>query len=277
MTNLEEGLFIPIAIPFKRYHELEGQVQEYNINFRSEDSSLDDLIDFISYDFVHRVNLCFIGKINPKIVSTANKVKDCIYVRVMPEQCFQVTELRDNDVRFFYDSTMSPSCYSELAEYIHMGVSDVYIVDDLTYNLEDVKKLCHSHNVHLRTILNRMPMTTLNKGKDVKSTIYRPQDIELLKQYYDVFEFDCGEPYNWNIFNVVYKAFFINQNWYGNLAEINPDIQFVFHNEQVLPHYTAYKTKCQRVCDQRVNNPCKKCEQFINIGNTLFDKGVALK
>lgn len=272
-----ENTVFPIAIPFKRFDNLEGKIKEYNIKFRTDDSSLDDLIDFISLDYINRVNIQFSDKINIKVVNTVNKIKNCVYVRVLPEQWPQISELQENEVKFFLDSSMPVSSYSQLAEAMDMGVSDIYIADDLTYNLKDVRYICESNCVQLRTILNRIPMTTLNKGKDVKSTIYRPQDIDYIEQYYDVFEFDCGDPYNWNVFDVLFKAFFINKNWYGNLAEINPDIQFHFPNEQVLNYYTYYKTNCERVCDKRKSNPCKKCEQFMNIGKILREKGIALK
>lgn len=269
----------PIAIPFKRHHELEGKVKEYNIVYRTDDSRMDDLIDFVSLPFVERVNVEFMGKIPIKIVQTVNKIKDCIYVRILPHQWVVVDKLQEEGIRFFFDSNITAGSYCKLDEILEMGVTDVYISDDLTYNLKEVQDYCHKRNVQLRLVVNRIPMTTINKGSDLRSPIYRPQDMSTLKRYYDVFEIDCGKPYNWHIFNVEFKSYFVNEYWHGNLAELNRDITLFggFPNDHFHNAYTLGKLNCQRVCSQRITNHCNKCEQYYDIAKTFIEKGVAFK
>lgn len=272
MTNMK----YPIAIPFNRFNKLEGKIKEYNILFRTDDSSLEDLIQFITLPFIERVNIQFTNKINIKIIQTVNNIKDCLYVRVMPEHWPQISELQDNKIRFFLDGSMPVSTYTQLAEAFDLGVSDIYIADDLNYNLDDVSKICKEKNIQMRLILNRIPATTLTKGSDVKSPIYRPQDMDILEKYFNVFEFDCDDPYNWNEFNVLFKAFFINKYWHGDLSELNHDIQIDFPNDQIMLNYSFSKMNCGRRCDSRASNKCKKCQQFYDIRTMLLDKGVAL-
>lgn len=276
---MPKSLNFNVAAPFKRYHELEGQFAEYNIEYRSDDSRLDDLIDFISLPFIKRVNVHFDNKVMIKDMGVANRVKECIYVRLSADQWFATKSLKEAGIPFFFDATLPVSTYCQLDEMINLGVSDVYIADDLTYNLQEVSDYCHTHNVNMRLVLNRIPLTTFDKGKSVKSPIYRPQDTDVLSHYFDVFEFDCGDPYDWNKFDVYVKAYCLNCQWHGNLAELNQDIMLEggFPNDSLIPNYTDYKMNCERVCNVNINNHCRKCEQFFEIGKEFKDKGAVFR
>lgn len=279
MNNTELEEIYPIAVPFKRYHELEGHIKEYNLLFRTDDSRMEDLIDFVTLPFVERVNIEFTTKISTQIIKTVDKIKDCLYVRVRPDQWTFVKTLQAEGIRFFFDVSMPATSYCELDKFIEMGVSDIYIADDLTYNLKDVHSYCLGHDVQTRIIINRIPLTTLDKGTSVKSPMYRPQDTDVLRQYYDVFEFDCDESWDWHKFNVLFKTYFIKKDWHGNLAEINPDIQLEggYPNDAIIPGYTEYKMNCERACSKRMSNHCRKCQQFFEIGKILVEKGVGFK
>lgn len=270
-------MIYPIAVPFQRFDSLEGAIKEYNIEFRTDDSRLDDLIDFISLPFVYRVNIHFDSKVPVHIIEIANKVKDCVYVRLSPDQWFEAKGLKENDVRFFFDSSMPVSNICQLTEFIKMGVSDVYIADDLVYMLPRVGKYCSQENVNVRMVLNRIPLTTFDKGDDPRSLMCRPQDTYHLLDYIDTFEFDCYDEnnnYQWNVFDVLFKAFFVNQYWHGDLSELNPDIHLPhgFPNDSITPEYTGYKVDCGRRCG--LGSSCRKCQQFYDIGIEFKNKEV---
>lgn len=272
MSNIE---FYPIAIPFKRHHqELEGKVKEYDIVFRSDDSRIEDLIEFISLPFVKRVNIEFQGKVVPKVIQTASMIKDCLYVRLMPTQWNEAEKLKKEGICFFFDSLVPATSLCILDELISLGVSDVYLSDDLMYNLKEVSKTCHARGVQTRLILNHIPLTTFDKGKNPKSPMFRPQDVSYLEKFFDVFEFDCGKPYDWHVFNVMFKSYFIKRVWHGNLAELNHDINLEkgFPNDFILPEANLHKMNCQRVCDMRETNKCRKCEQMLEMGYTFLEK-----
>lgn len=281
MNNLDipDKEIYPVAIPFKRFHELEGCVKEYNIIFRTDDSRLEDLIDFASLPFIERINVEFTDGVPVQIVNTVNKVKDCLYVRLKPDQWPLAKNLKEENIKFFFDVSMPVTSYCELDMFINMGVTDVYIADDLTYDLKNVHEYCAGNGVQTRLIINRIPLTILDKGTSVKSPMYRPQDTDILKEYYDIFEFDCGDPWDWHKFNVLFKTYFITKDWYGNLAEINPDIQLKggFPNPSIIPDYTDYKMNCERVCSRRIKNRCRKCEQFFDIGKILVERNIVLR
>lgn len=130
-------------------------------------------------------------------------------VRIMPGQFNQMDELRNRDIQFFFDEAAMP-CYSLplLDAMVTWGISDIYIYDNLCYNMEEVKKKCEENNIHTRLIINSIPSISPNKNNDVKAPIYCPRDADIIAKYIDILEFDCWNDniYNWHLFNVLYKT-----------------------------------------------------------------------
>lgn len=132
------------------------------------------------------------------------------------------------------------------------------------------------NNVRLRLILNRIPSSSIQKGQDCTTPIYRPQDLEVLKQYFDIFEFDCGEPYDWHKFNVYWRAWFERGRWHGNIKEINPDLKIDLFNDQLLPNFTENKMTCRRRCFSEIDYRCNRCHRLYNIHKTFLENGLYL-
>lgn len=268
---------ISLAIPFKLNHELNSVVQEFNIRFDKNKNSLEKLIDFVQEYPDKRINISFPAGVHVQTLSTLNKIHDNIFVRLTENDLQCISELKEKECRFFFDVSLSVTNYTNLDAYIKIGVSDIYIADDLCYQLKDVSRYCHSHNVKIRLVLNRIPATSFDKGINYCSPIYRPQDIDLLNLYFDTFEFECGDPYDWAKFDVLYRAWFERKNWNGELSEINDDLEMLFPNNSIVPDFTNYKINCGRRCCQRITSPCRKCQQFIEIAMALKENSIHIK
>lgn len=128
---------------------------------------------------------------------------------------------------------MKVPTYSCLESFINLGVSDVYIADDLCYNLKNVHDICQENNVQMRLILNQVPSMTLDRGINPKAPIFMPKDMDTINPYFDVFEFECGLPYDWAKFDVLYRAWFVNKYWHGQMSEINEDVDMDFHCDAI--------------------------------------------
>ena len=50
-----------------------------------------------------------------------------------------------------------------------LGVTDVYIADDLCYDLLNVRKACDKLNLSVRWILDVIPSGTVNKNADPRA------------------------------------------------------------------------------------------------------------
>ena len=56
-------------------------------------------------------------------------------------------ELAEMNIPFFFIEGVS--CLDDLANQIRLGVSDVYIINELGFNLEKISELCHKNNVQV--------------------------------------------------------------------------------------------------------------------------------
>lgn len=266
-----------LAVPFHLDNEINDVVQEFNLKFNKKENSLETLLEFAEKYGDTRLNIEFIGPVNPGTILAVRRVNPETYVRLHPEDMREIKKLQEDEIKFFFNEEYPATSLCMLDSLIELGVSDVYIADDLCYNLPEVSEYCHSKDVGIRTILNRIPSTALNRSFDTKSIVYRPQDRKLLSNYIDTFEFDCGKkPYDWAKFDVLYRAWFEREHWHGNIQEINDDLDFGFDNDTVFPRFTDYKINCGRRCSQRVTNTCSKCSQFLELAHILKSKGVAL-
>ena len=282
MENIERQLAKHLAIPYHlsydysddKYNDLVG---EFNINFDIEKNDLNKLIEFIEQKLDKRINIHFPNGVDIGVLKSIHRLFDNIYVRLDIQDIVKTAELRELNIPYFFTSNCLVSSYTLLDSFILLGVSDIYIADDLCYNIPDVSEYCHSKGVKLRLVLNEIPSTSFDKGINYKSPIYKPDDIEVLAKYIDTFEFNCGSPYQWNKFEVLYKTWFVNGYWHGDLQEINKDLHIVLYNDTMLPDWSRYKMKCGRRCNMRISNTCRKCEQFLEIQDLMLEKDIGYK
>lgn len=264
-----------IAVPFHYTNdEVNDVVSEFNLLFFQSRNKIEDLIEFIQEYKDKRINIAFSEGVHIPTLKSICAISDNVYVRLKAPDMMMLPEIQEKGFKFFFDSSLSVGNYTNLDAFIRLGVTDIYFVDDLAYNLSELSEYCHSKNVKLRLILNKIPSTSFDKGINPRSQIFRPQDIDVIDKYVDTYEFDCGEPYDWSKFNVLYHTWFERKHWHGQISEINEDVHMNFHNDTVYPNLIDYKIVCGRKCNQRIGNYCKKCNQWLEIGEIFEDKRI---
>lgn len=203
-----------LATPFDLNVDYIKNTNEFNILYKSETATLDKLISFFENYLDIRINIEFEDEIKIEYLKILQKIHNDFAVRIISSsQAKKITELKENNIKFFFDNDFLP-CYSFalLDMMISLGVSDIYISDILCYNMEKVKELCEQNNIQIRLVLNLIPQLSPNKNTDIKAPIFNPRDREELDKYIDVAEFECGSPYDWHKEFVYYKAWFIKED-----------------------------------------------------------------
>lgn len=262
-----------LAIPFRYKNDLYNDIaSEFNILFFQSKNKIEKLIEFVQEYPEKKINISFPEGVNISIVDSINAVSNNIYIRLKASDLMAVKDLKNKNIKFFFDYDVPVTNYTNLDAFIRLGVSDIYIADDLCYNMKELSHYCQEKNVKIRFCLNHIPSTSFDKDINPRSPIFRPEDIKELNKYIDVFEFDCGKPYDWTKFDVLYRTWFVNKHWHGALFEINEDIGINFHNDAVYPSLNKVKMNCGRRCNQRISNHCKKCDQWISIAESLTTK-----
>lgn len=266
-----------VAVPYEYKNPLMGVVQEFNIEFDSRKSALNKLIEFIETYPDTRINIHFPRGVDIATVTALAKMFTNVYFRLDSVDMSKSAELVENGCHFFFNYDICAFNYTVLDYQLTLGVSDIYIADDLWYNLTDVAAYCQNKNVGIRLVLNRIPSTTGDKGTNPKTPLITPEDLEILDQYITTYEFDCGEPANMHRLEEYMKIWFDRGYWHGNIQEINGDLKVPIHNDMLMPSLWHYKSVCDKRCCKRVVSNCRKCEQWWEIAKIFNDKGFIIK
>lgn len=265
-----------IAIPFLLNSRLNDIAAEFNIDFDNTFNNFDKLMEFIDMYPDTRINISFVNGLDKTMAKRLSRYSDNVYIRLQASDIGSCPTLAENNIKYFFDRSVSAGTYASLDDFIALGVTDVYIVDDLVYNLKVMRKWSDEHNIKLRLILNRIPSVALSAGMNPKSPIFRPDDIDLFQEYFDCFEFAFEEYPDKVQLETMYKIWFEDKKWYGELSEINTDIKFSFPNYSIIPFHRDFKFNCCRKCEMKMNNPCRKCTQIIEIANQLAENSISI-
>lgn len=262
-----------LAIPFFNHFELNDRADEFNIYFNPEENSFEKLLDFLDKFQEKKVNVEYRAAFDIKTASALFRVNDNVRFRLRAEHMGSIRQLKEKGIPFFYDLSLACVSWSDLKVQVELeGVQCIYIADDLVYQLPQVSQYCKDHNVEIRVILNRIPLTRRMLMESPIAPVYRPNDYSLLNQYYDVAEFDCGKPYDFNKLKVLYRVWFLNKDWFGNMQEINSDVAYNFPNRAVPPMYLSSRINCGLKCLK--GSTCNKCEQLLSIALGLLNMNV---
>lgn len=268
-----------LAAPFVKDTRWIDIPDEYNIDY-SKTSSLQRLLDFFETFPDTRINIRFTTEEIPiDILKSVNKIYfENLYVRVTPPYISYIQQLQENNIKFFFDNSLSCHNLTLLNYMIELGVSDIYPSDDLCYQLPQVSQLCKEHNIGIRLVLNRIPSTVASIGKEYIAPFFSPRDMKELEKYITTAEFDCSfrtEYYDWHSFNVYYKNYFIKQDWNGMLNELNPDVQIEYPVRCMGVNFTERRNRCGRRC--LLDSSCDHCKRLIELAQDLYLDGLYVR
>lgn len=267
-----------IAAPYTNDTRWRDIPDEYNIKY-TKTSTTTKLVDFCELFPHKRINVAFIDRdFDYASLEQASKIHDNVAVRIMSGQFNELEILREKKIKFFFDVDALP-CYSLslLDAMLNWGISDIYIYDNLCYHMDTVKKKCDEKNIKTRLILNVIPSISPERNKDYKAPIFCPRDLEEIKSYIDIIEFDCwtDNKYDWHEFNILYKTWIKTGDWTGDLREINRDLDLFFPHDSYRPGLFSRRFNCGRACT--LQNNCKHCQLTFELIEALHSKGALVK
>lgn len=265
-----------ISIPYKNHFKLNDIVDEFSIFFDPDKNSFDTLIEFIQKFKDKQINIEYRNGIDTKTAAALAKIGGNVHFCLRAEDIQKSSALLDRGCKIFFDNSMAANSWNMLFWLVeHHRVCDVYICDDLMYELDKVREYCTEHDVRIRMVANRAP-TSYPITKDMYTMpLYRPQDMEILEKYIDVVEFDCGSPYNFDMLKVLYKNYIKKRFWYGQLSEINIDFK---DYDMPCPGLTWALAEKRSCCGLRCRKggKCNTCKLLITLAQSLRDIGAQL-
>lgn len=181
-----------------------------------------------------------------------------------------VSLLREKEVPFFF--FYCPNSFSEVNTLIKMGVSDIYICNELAFQITELSKLIHAANINIRVHPNVAQLSGLNsliEQESLKQFFIRPEDIELYGEYVDIVEF-FGSIDKQDVLMDIYKDGY----WMGDLNELIIGFDESINCMNLMPDFGFYRLACGHRCDL---GKCSYCDISKSLAKELKDKNIYIK
>lgn len=249
---------------------------EYWINYDGDDSQVFNFLDFIQHKIVIKINeenlIDFFTEDKIKLYkdySDKNIDKDFVF-RISYGEYGKILsqKMKEIDLKFFFDR--AATTWDELQGLINYGVSEIYICEELGFNIKTVSQICKEKDIKVRVYPNICQVKIDNLDDKLKTFFIRPDDIDTYSKYVDVLEF-WGPKHT---YNVMYETYYKNKYWYGDLSEIIIGLDKFIDNRCIIPEFGELRSKCGKKCYQ--NRPCKICEAIEDLAKVLNEKDLII-
>lgn len=169
-------------------------------------------------------------------------------------------QLKDKGYKFFLVERCTD--FDQVFSAIKYGSTDVYVTDQLGFNLMDVGTYAHEHNVKVRVLPNvaQSSIGILSQFPPENKFFIRPEDVDVYEPYVDVFELFGPE----DKLSVTYEIY-QEKEWRGPIGELIIGINELFSLDGKHP-FGQYRLNCRQVCYK-----CELCNRFREI-NVITDK-----
>lgn len=251
--------------------KLMNEIDEIKILFNKKNIS--SLIDFIKEHQKQRIILNLETKFDNDIKEIVSIIKENnLKITICFSNSFiEITEadlalLTENNIPYFFHTFVTD--WETLNYMVNIGVSDIYIMEDLCFNLKDVQKITSQHNIKIRTYPNLCQLK-YEKTYDLVSFFIRPEDVNLYEGYIDVLEFFGDREKQEEYYNIYKKE----QKWFGKLNEIIIGMNNDIDNRFIIPRFGEKRLSCGRKCFKGGN--CDMCKTIYDLSKQL-EKGKLL-
>lgn len=247
------------------------KIDEITINFIPRESSI---INFLLENKNKRININIEDK-DDFIENKRIKMFD-----VIKQQCpdidfaFKIGYFKDESTKkimemiktnemqhkFFFQTLVGD--WDTLNGYAELGVSDIYVVEDLGFEIKRVAEILHSRGIRVRVYPN-VAQSKWGKTDPFRKFFIRPEDVDIYEDYVDVIEFfgknDSIETY--------YKIYAIDKKWFGKLNEIIIDFDSDVDNRCILPKFAPKRLNCGKKCAK--GKHCEICSAIVELAEVL--------
>lgn len=210
--------------------------------------NISNLNEALQYKEIEKLNAIYVeNKLNfsIKLPSYNEKIKDLLPSLQVP---------------FFFDWIVTD--WDELLGYIQLGVSDVYIGNNLGFELDKVAEVAHQNNVQIRVFPN-VAQSSWKETSGLKKFFIRPEDVTFYSDYVDIFEFWGTDLKKQEIFYKIYSK----QEWFGSLNEIIYELNEELDSRYIIPRFAEKRVRCKKECLK--GGKCQICDRIKELSYTL--------
>lgn len=197
-----------------------------------------------------------------KIISIYNENKDIKFDIQLPfyNQKF-MEELKDTNLKYFFK--VAANSWDKFTGLISQNVSDIYITDELAFELDKIAEIAHKNNIKVRIYPN-IAQSRWDKLSDILKFFIRPEDIEMYEPYVDVCEFYGDKAQQ---IDTYYKIYQEDKKWFGDLQEIIIGLDSKIDSRYIIPRFAEKRIKCGKDCLK--GGKCKMCKRILDLSEQL--------
>ena len=197
-----------------------------------------------------------------KIISIYNENKDIKFDIQLPfyNQKF-IEELKDTNLKYFFKA--AANSWDKFTGLISQNVSDIYITDELAFELDKAAEIAHKNNIKVRIYPN-VAQSRWDKLSDILKFFIRPEDIEMYESYVDVCEFYGDKAQQ---IDTYYKIYQEDKKWFGDLQEIFIGLNSKIDSRYIIPRFAEKRIKCGKDCLK--GGKCEMCKRILDLSEQL--------
>lgn len=262
------------AVHFNRNFQYKELTDEMILKWRSES----DIVKYVIETFPQETRVTINFEDQPKeeiekaipILAKLKKEHPKIAVRFrIKEGKDYIEDLKKFNIDFYFIDYCSS--LDMLFGQVQLGVSDVYIAEELAFDLKNVSNYCKPFGVQIRVY----PDVAQSGGAyiseqipDLMKFFIRPEDTNVYEKFVDVFEF-----WNKRNLNTIFKIYYSRQ-WLGNLNEIITNFNREVSNTGLTEYYATVRSTCKKKC---MYGRCSICLQMANLSNEMEKQGYEIE
>lgn len=159
--------------------------------------------------------------------------------------------------------------FDQLNYLCSLGVSDVYLAEDICFDLKRAKRVCSNHNVQIRAFPN-VGQSGIKSGPALKKFFIRPEDVEEYSDVIDILEFWGPLDRQATLHKIYTKGV-----WFGDLKDLILDLDLSFDSRRIMPGFAYARKVCGRKCMK--GESCAICDRVYSISEKLADKKLIIK
>lgn len=259
------------AINYHKGFRYMDRIDEVMIIYKDK---LSELIDFVK-DMPQERRVILDIAANPQIVIEDNletirnvmQVHKNIALKISLAQREVCVDLYEMNIPFFFCEFADS--WDTLVSFIRYRVSDVYVVNELAFEMKDVSKMCKEYGVNIRVFPNvAQTSSRINNLDKLKSFFIRPEDVEIYEPYVDIFEFfgpDDRESVLFEVYN--------NGKWAGDLKDLIIGLDISLHSDTIMPLFGEERVNCGKQC---YKGRCIICDKVVALAKQLEEAKIKL-
>ncbi len=200
-----------------------------------------------------------------KILAAAAHIHKNFAVLLSLEQRDLIVNLDEECISFFFAEGASD--WDTLTGMLNLGVSDIYVINELGFYLDAVKLKCKKVNV--RVYPNIAQSSTELYIDNFKKFYIRPEDVVVYEDCVDIMEFFGPLNKQAILYNIYTK-----EAWNGDLNDLIIGLHFHIDSRTIVPYFGKVRTSCEKRC---VLGRCDLCENVKSLSETLERKELGLQ